>query len=807
MIDEAILKSNFAGKDGFTWWIGQVADPKVWLNQKVNAIDKDLKAESWGYRCKVRIIGFHTFDRSQLADNDLPWAHILSSAADGAVGQGGFGKTAGIIGGETVVGFFLDGEEAQQPVVFGCINRSPAVINVQDPDPFEPFTGFKGKFVSENLATRVPGQKGVIAPKEKTLGSGSQFKVKGDNTAYENLGSTTAAEQQDPGITGETKTESKPDAGAKYESPKLIINFDSLIDLDQAELGFLRTASAPFPETGANGCQDNILANIHAAINSFMKFVNSLESTALGFIDPVRNLVVDMGATVSRIARKVAGMMKMIMNAMRDDMFKLIGKLFKVLGIAIPSPISLPISEATKVILDIIFCIFEKLFGPITDFISSLIDGMLGKLNHFPTCAAQEFVASLLSKLEEMLNSALAPVLSGLDWLAGGIGQISGMISGAVAQLQQLLSFLDCDSLKCEGSIDFDPFGGIKLPSPDNWQQTLQNLDILNDLKTAESGIDEAVGYMSIFGSSDSPFGPCREEIINPTDQNSVASLPIGLKYDTCLPPTAVVVGDGKGAVMKPVVASDGTILTVAVQNPGKGFTKAPNVYVVDNTGCGKGAIVKTTITPPGPGGSGGSIDGVIVVDPGEGYIPGELEDIADGTIPCSDDSNCPEGYKCVDGKCVLICTEDGDCPEGYACVDGECVKICDEDGDCPLGFTCINGYCVPISGISSDPVGIITSIIIDGPGIGYTSGDDVSFGGCVYKPILTDNGSIVGFESDDTCKDQFDFYPGAAINTKTGYGAKLFPVMKFVPQYLTVDNAVASVGIGTTLINVIDCV
>ena len=34
-----------------------------------------------------------------------------------------------------------------------------------------------------------------------------------------------------------------------------------------------------------------------------------------------------------------------------------------------------------------------------------------------------------------------------------------------------------------------------------------------------------------------------------------------------------VVVGDGKGAVMKPVVASDGTILTAAVQNPGKGFT------------------------------------------------------------------------------------------------------------------------------------------------------------------------------------------------------------------------------------------
>ena len=33
MIDESLLKSNFLGKDGFIWWIGQVADPKVWRNE------------------------------------------------------------------------------------------------------------------------------------------------------------------------------------------------------------------------------------------------------------------------------------------------------------------------------------------------------------------------------------------------------------------------------------------------------------------------------------------------------------------------------------------------------------------------------------------------------------------------------------------------------------------------------------------------------------------------------------------------------------------------------------------------------
>ena len=30
MIDESILKSNFIGKDGFIWWIGQVAPADVW---------------------------------------------------------------------------------------------------------------------------------------------------------------------------------------------------------------------------------------------------------------------------------------------------------------------------------------------------------------------------------------------------------------------------------------------------------------------------------------------------------------------------------------------------------------------------------------------------------------------------------------------------------------------------------------------------------------------------------------------------------------------------------------------------------
>ena len=127
MIDESFAKSNFIGKDGFIWWIGQVAPAAVWRTEK-SRVDSDVE-EGWGYRCKVRIIGYHSFDDEVLPNEDLPWAHILSSADTGAPGQGGFGKTHGLVGGESVVGFFLDGEEGQQPVVVSAFYRTKGIQN------------------------------------------------------------------------------------------------------------------------------------------------------------------------------------------------------------------------------------------------------------------------------------------------------------------------------------------------------------------------------------------------------------------------------------------------------------------------------------------------------------------------------------------------------------------------------------------------------------------------------------------------------------------------------------------------------
>ena len=33
MIEESLIKSNFIGRDGFRWWIGQIAPTSAWQAQ------------------------------------------------------------------------------------------------------------------------------------------------------------------------------------------------------------------------------------------------------------------------------------------------------------------------------------------------------------------------------------------------------------------------------------------------------------------------------------------------------------------------------------------------------------------------------------------------------------------------------------------------------------------------------------------------------------------------------------------------------------------------------------------------------
>ena len=130
MIEESLVKSHFVGRDGFRWWIGQVAPTAAHMQQ--------LKGGGWGYRYKVRIMGYHPQSPDVLKNEDLPWAQVMLPV-DAGSGADNMGRSVRITPGDTVMGFFLDGDNAQIPIIQGVLGRTLSHSAKEYSIPFKPF--------------------------------------------------------------------------------------------------------------------------------------------------------------------------------------------------------------------------------------------------------------------------------------------------------------------------------------------------------------------------------------------------------------------------------------------------------------------------------------------------------------------------------------------------------------------------------------------------------------------------------------------------------------------------------------------
>jgi hypothetical protein len=97
------------GKDGFIWWHGVVEDrfDPLYLG-----------------RCRVRIVGWHTEDKDLMPTDTLPWAIPLmpiTSASQTGVGI----SPTGPVEGSWVMGFFRDGDDAQDAIMLGTFHGIP----------------------------------------------------------------------------------------------------------------------------------------------------------------------------------------------------------------------------------------------------------------------------------------------------------------------------------------------------------------------------------------------------------------------------------------------------------------------------------------------------------------------------------------------------------------------------------------------------------------------------------------------------------------------------------------------------------
>jgi hypothetical protein len=124
MLDNSIIKTHSIGRDGYIWWVGQIASEDSWKENKPdNPKESNEDIRGFGERYRVAIIGYSPYDTQEVTDEELQWAYVEYPVTAGGGGRSS-SQSANLAQGDCVRGYFLDGEEGQIPIISAVIGRN-----------------------------------------------------------------------------------------------------------------------------------------------------------------------------------------------------------------------------------------------------------------------------------------------------------------------------------------------------------------------------------------------------------------------------------------------------------------------------------------------------------------------------------------------------------------------------------------------------------------------------------------------------------------------------------------------------------
>jgi len=577
MIEESLIKSNFIGRDGFRWWIGQIAPTSAWQAQ--------ADGKGWGHRYKVRILGYHPYNTSELSDDDLPWAGVLMPTTAGS-GGGQYAQSAQITQGDVVVGFFLDGDNAQIPMIMGSFGKTQYTPSTEYSNPFVPFTGF---------TSNIKNPEGARDTKES---SGQNID---DQKLQRNLG-----EDQIKNL-NEQKTEGEPKEIAASEATGQTITF-------------------------ANTCEDN-----------FFTEVNSLLDNLLNVVGETTNFLGDVQNTIKKIQNLSNGFVGTLFDSLYNELIPLLqdglDKLYKSVFDTVLASTGNEFSAhlagvaaqegmvpAVNGLQDGLICVAAKIVNGLGDTIKELVESTVVEVVNFGICAAEQFVGALLNDIIDDISSGLDDALGAVSTILTPAFQVADFLRSTSDVLKAVEEFLNCNQTSsCKKNTKLWTIGY----GPKNRESTLGAIDnALNNANVANA--------LSGISSGTSPYtkpdcgepSSCGGPTVTFFGGNGVGGAGEAI--------LGGVVNNTEG--LDDVVSSvqnTGSIIGVEITDPGSGYTYAPPIVTFeDSCDLGYGAVGKAIVDYDSDSPTYGQITGVYMLSEGENYpVEGYQENMVTGTV------------------------------------------------------------------------------------------------------------------------------------------------------------------------------
>jgi len=599
-MDDFSFNTNFLGRDGFTWWIGQIAP--------YAATETQDGENGWGCRYKVRIMGYHPYT-DQLADEDLPWAIVMRPPGTGT-GSGGMSKTIHYNQGDTVIGFFLDGDNAQQPIIMGALGNSKYAAKNGEVVPFGNFTGYNKVMEPPSAKVRTQSESSDIQEQPSPQTNTPERTVNSDNPAR-----ISSAD----GI-----TITNPCGG--NDSPKDAKGSQQLTDIKNAVEQFsdsVKRIKADFDE-GSEFVKDWIKQEIKVRKEQIV-------GLSSGFVNGM----------VTDFAEQAIPLMKQGLEMLYQKVFGLVlaatglYPVARAAGLAAQQAMAIPI----KFLQDQLPCIVNSILGKIGNTVESLLGSIVDNVDNFVQCVADQTIGVLANDIIGQAADGLSAALGGLDKIMQFINSFSSpgafvenLMRNTIGGLLGLIGVAGCNDEKekdamgpCKTILGVGP--AFNEPSDlkgiiDNANIAKAATNIANVVGLDFEGVqDVAEGVKGVVGAFD---------IFNPDSKKPGFASDIGGCYtgppQFCKPPTINIFGGGgDGAVAAPLFGfpdfgtNTASIIDIEITNPGNGYTYPPFVQVVDSCNQGYGAIARATVKD-------GKIDKIYMSSVGENYPVEEVE-------------------------------------------------------------------------------------------------------------------------------------------------------------------------------------
>ena len=610
MIENSLIQSNFIGRDGFRWWVGQVAPE--------DAQGSQINGDGWGDRVKVRILGYHPEDDVELKNEELPWAHVLKSPEAGS-GRAGRGKPPKISPGDTVLGFFLDGDNAQQPVILGVFSSSsPAAAKSKDKSysqPFTPFTGYTSKVKpNDNIAQSEAGDQNKLSSPTNRQ------------------------------VDAETAKKIEEATGQVTKSASSIV-------------GMTITAG---DANGARAAVNKINGEVSNAVKNFKSATPMMKNKILSDASKsIASLSTGMSAgMISSTFSEMAPKMNQGLHKLYKDKY---GEVLKKTGNIALAKKAASLAQKAKVpsILNIenaIPCMMKNVTDKLEGNISNLLAPLLDNVQNFNDCIGDQFNAGIMNSIIGSIDGALGPLMGDVsDIFPGDIG---GMLRDKADGLLGLSDAL--------GGCDLPTASSIIGQKTNQWTLgkgpksiTVKSLEDLSgslmSVANAAESLKEAAGGTGVLNNLLSGVNLNLPNIQIPPIAGAIGSLAGSLgAFDFMSPlvntpgyrsglgdcftgtPTNcsgikvnVFGGDGEGAAGQAILGGlvgdsaaelTGSLIGVKMTSMGSGYTTPPFVEIVDNCNQGYGGLARAVIDYDKTSPTYGQVTDIYVVNGGENY-------------------------------------------------------------------------------------------------------------------------------------------------------------------------------------------